>query len=117
MSIYTDNMFSAEELEKIREQFFYVDKDYYGRERLFFDNAGGSLRLKAAEEEFHRVDSIPDASEHSNSLAKELEKRKERNDLSELHRFADRNGSHPRDHRERKRNQHRHNPVGAPFRL
>lgn len=86
MSIYTDNMFSAEELEKIREQFFYVDKDYYGRERLFFDNAGGSLRLKAAEEEFHRVDSIPDASEHSNSLAKELEALEDlgRKDLKEV---------------------------------
>lgn len=42
--------------------------------QTFFDNAGGSLRLKAAEEEFHRIDSIPDASEHSNAVAKELAK-------------------------------------------
>ena len=72
MSTYTDRMFTEEELAEIRAQFYYVDEDYYGRKRLFFDNAGGSLRLKKAEEAFHRIDSMPDASEHSNSLALEL---------------------------------------------
>ena len=72
MSAYTDRMFTDAELEKIRAQFYYVDEDYYGRKRLFFDNAGGSLRLKKAEEAFQRIDSMPDASEHSNSLALEL---------------------------------------------
>ena len=72
MSTYTNRMFTEEELEKIRAQFYYVDEDYYGRKRLFFDNAGGSLRLKKAEEAFHQTDSMPDASEHSNSLALEL---------------------------------------------
>ena len=72
MSTYTDRMFSEEELAEIRAQFYYVDEDYYGRKRLFFDNAGGSLRLKKAEEAFHKIDSMPDASEHSNSLALEL---------------------------------------------
>jgi len=72
MSTYTDRMFTEEELAEIRAQFYYVDEDYYGRKRLFFDNAGGSLRLKKAEEAFRRIDSMPDASEHSNSLALEL---------------------------------------------
>lgn len=72
MSTYTDRMFTEEELAEIRAQFYYVDEDYYGRKRLFFDNAGGSLRLKKAEEAFHRIDSMPDASEHSNSLALKL---------------------------------------------
>ncbi len=72
MDDYRKNMLTGQELEEIREQFYYVDKDCYGRERLFFDNAGGSLRLKKAEEAFHRIDSMPDASEHSNSLALEL---------------------------------------------
>ena len=72
MSTYTDRMFTEEELAEIRAQFYYVDEDYYGKKRLFFDNAGGSLRLKKAEEAFHRIDSMPDASEHSNSLALEL---------------------------------------------
>ena len=72
MDTYRSRMFTEEELNKIRGQFYYVDEDHYGRKRLFFDNAGGSLRLKKAEEAFHRVDSLPDASEHSNSLAREL---------------------------------------------
>ena len=48
MSTYTDRMFTEEELAEIRAQFYYVDEDYYGKKRLFFDNAGGSLRLKKA---------------------------------------------------------------------
>lgn len=72
MDTYRSKMFTEEELNKIREQFYYVDEDHYGRKRLFFDNAGGSLRLKKAEEVFHLIDSMPDASEHSNSIAREL---------------------------------------------
>ena len=78
MRKYTPGMFTAAELIEIREKFYYVDKDCYGRERLFLDNAGGSLRLKKAEEAFHRIDSMPDASEHSNSLALELAALEER---------------------------------------
>lgn len=63
------NMFSAEELQELRSKFKYVDCDIEGNHRLFFDNAGGSLRLIAAEEEFKRVSEMPDASEHSNKLA------------------------------------------------
>jgi aminotransferase class V len=43
-----------------------------GTARLFFDNAGGSLRLTAAEKAFYDADLMPDASEHSNRLALEL---------------------------------------------
>ena len=46
MDTYRSRMFTEEELNKIRGQFYYVDEDHYGRKRLFFDNAGGSLRLK-----------------------------------------------------------------------
>ena len=78
MNTYRDRMFTGKELEEIRSKFYYADRDAYGRERLFFDNAGGSLRLKKAEEVFRRIDSMPDASEHSNSLALELSKIEER---------------------------------------
>ena len=78
MDEYTANMFTAEELEEIREQFYYVDQDIDGTPRLFFDNAGGSLRLKKAEDEFHRISAIPDASEHSNRLALKLAELEER---------------------------------------
>ena len=78
MDEYTANMFTAEELKEIRKQFYYVDQDIDGTPRLFFDNAGGSLRLKKAEDEFHRISAIPDASEHSNRLALKLADLEER---------------------------------------
>ena len=65
-------LFSDGELAVLRSKFYYVDQDVHGTKRLFFDNAGGSLRLIKAEEEFHRVDAMPDASEHSNKVALEL---------------------------------------------
>lgn len=69
MKNMTDKMFTKEELQEIRSKFKYVDHDFEGTNRLFFDNAGGSLRLIKAEEEFKRIDELPDASEHSNKLA------------------------------------------------
>lgn len=66
--------FTAEEMAEIREQFYFVDEDFNGEKRLFFDNAGGSLRLKKAEEAFHQYDCLPDCSEHSNRTALYLEK-------------------------------------------
>ena len=69
----TDTLFSREELAEIRSKFYCVDQDMDGSSRLFFDNAGGSLRLKAAEEAFHRADQMPDCSEHSNRTARYLE--------------------------------------------
>lgn len=71
-SEFVSKMFSACELEELRAQFSYVDADIKGRHRLFFDNAGGSLRLKKAEEVFKKISEMPDASEHSNELALEL---------------------------------------------
>lgn len=64
--------FSDGELRKLRESFDYVDRDFGGGRRLFFDNAGGSLRLKAASEAFDFINRIPDASEHSNKIARYL---------------------------------------------
>lgn len=69
---YIGNMFDPEELAGLRAQFNYVDTDIKGRHRIFMDNAGGSLRLKAAEDAFKRVSEMPDASEHTNELALEL---------------------------------------------
>ncbi len=60
------------ELESLRERFDYLKRDFSGNRRLFFDNAGGSLRLKAASDEFDRVSRMPDASEHSNRVARYL---------------------------------------------
>lgn len=59
--------------KEVRSGFCWVERDpRLGQKRLFFDNAGGSLRLKAATESFCQVDSLPDCSEHSNKTALEL---------------------------------------------
>ena len=84
--MFTAKMFTKDEQKTIREKFNYVDQDIKGRHRLFFDNAGGSLRLIAAEEAFKRASEMPDASEHSNELALELLKMedKARADIKEV---------------------------------
>ena len=41
-------LLSAEDLAKARSSFYLLDKNPDGTPRIFFENAGGSLRLKAA---------------------------------------------------------------------
>lgn len=71
-------LFEDSVLKDLRTQFSYVDRDRNGTPRLFFDNAGGSLRLVAAEKAFYETDLMPDASEHTNRLARELAETEER---------------------------------------
>jgi cysteine desulfurase/selenocysteine lyase len=58
--------------QQIRQRFLNVDQDHRGRERLYFDNAGGSFRLKAAVERFAQIDAIPDNAERIHDVAEEL---------------------------------------------
>ena len=58
--------------QQIRQRFLNVDHDHRGRERLYFDNAGGSFRLKAAVERFAQIDAIPDNAERIHDVAEEL---------------------------------------------
>ena len=67
-------LFVEKELKEVREKFAYVDHDFVGNKRIFFDNAGGALRLIKAEEVFKKVDLVPDCSEHSNKIALMLKK-------------------------------------------
>lgn len=62
-------LFNQEEMKQIRDSFYHMEKDIDGTERLYFDNAGGSYRLKAAEDRFHEIDSIPDCSERHHERA------------------------------------------------
>lgn len=68
------NFFSDELMHEIKGRFHYVDHDLNGRERLFFDNAGGSFRLKAATEQFARIDAMPDCPERIHELSLFLQK-------------------------------------------
>lgn len=63
-------LFSPELQSEIKERFFYVNEDYLGRKRQFFENSGGSLRLRAAVSEKARLEQIPDCPErvHDTSM-------------------------------------------------
>lgn len=65
----TKEIFTPDEMKQIREKFNYISQDKDGKHRLYFDNAGGSFRLKTAEDAFERVDSIPDCSERKHEMA------------------------------------------------
>lgn len=56
---------------EIKERFYYVDADPEFGERLFFENSGGSLRLKASVEEQAKYQAFADCPErvHNRSLA------------------------------------------------
>jgi len=69
MSARQGEFFPDALLAQIKSRFHYVDHDMTGRERLFFDNAGGSFRLKAAGEQFARIDALPDCPERIHELA------------------------------------------------
>lgn len=67
-------IFFPEDLQQeIKKKFYYVDKDQKGSKRLFFDNAGGSFRLKSALESFKYIDSFPDCPERIHKNAKYLQ--------------------------------------------
>ena len=61
--------FAAELSREIKDRFHYVDHDRFGRKRLYFENAGGSLRLKAALEAMTNVDAVPDSAERIHEVA------------------------------------------------
>lgn len=67
-------LFSNTLMKEIKEHFHYVDHDPDIGNRLFFDNAGGSFRLKKAEEVYARIDAIPDCPERNHKMALHLQK-------------------------------------------
>jgi len=69
MNLEKGDFFSASLIKEIKEKFYYVDKDMHGRNRLFFDNAGGSFRLKSAVERLAQVDALPDCPERAHELS------------------------------------------------
>lgn len=60
--------FSPELSADIRERFYHVDRCPFTGKRIFFENAGGSLTLKAVIERGAEIASIPD-NEHRNNAA------------------------------------------------
>ncbi|MEX3815349.1 aminotransferase class V-fold PLP-dependent enzyme [Paraburkholderia sp. BR13439] len=64
-------LFSDSLMREIKDRFHQIDRDSDGRERLFFDNAGGSFRLKRAVDALASADCVPDNPEriHERALA------------------------------------------------
>ncbi|RQV05013.1 aminotransferase class V-fold PLP-dependent enzyme [Burkholderia cenocepacia] len=60
-------------MQQVKSRFHHVDRDVDDRERLFFDNAGGSFRLKAAVDAYARVDALPDCPERIHARALDLQ--------------------------------------------
>lgn len=66
-------LFDDSLLKSIRNKFFNVTVDNKSKKRrIFFDNSGGALRLKAASNIFQEIDQYPDCPEHGNKTAKWL---------------------------------------------
>ena len=79
MTITTEKIFFEPALQReIKERFFYVNEDHLGRRRQFFENSGGSLRLKAAVEAKARLEQIPDCPERVHDTSRMLQEVKSR---------------------------------------
>lgn len=62
-------LFGPELMKKIRERFYQLEEDREGRRRLFFENSGGSLRLKTAVEAKCCFEQIPDCPERVHDIS------------------------------------------------
>jgi len=65
-------LFDEAYIKELKEAFFMVDSDPEMGKRLFFDNSGGSLRLKAAVERKLECETFPDCPERGHKRAKML---------------------------------------------
>ncbi len=65
-------MFDAALVAELKEQFFMIDKDPGCGNRLFFDNSGGSLRLKKAVEIKSALEQYPDCPERDHARGLDL---------------------------------------------
>ena len=65
-------LFSDEYQKSLKEQFCYADADPEHGSRLFFENSGGSLRLKKAVEAKASIEQFPDCPERVRGRGYEL---------------------------------------------
>ena len=64
----------AELTAQIREKYYHVEEDSFTHaKRLFFDNSGGSFRLKDASEAFRQVDDLPNCGGHGGAASDYLD--------------------------------------------
>lgn len=74
-------LFDEKTMKIVKNRFQYVDIDPITKKRrLYFDNAGGALRLRAASDIFQEIDALPNCPEHSDYTSRHLMCVKERGD-------------------------------------
>lgn len=78
--MYSDKgiLFDDAFTKELKEKFYYADADPTEGKRLFFDNSGGSLRLRAAVDAKAALEAYPNCPERSHPTAKELKEIVER---------------------------------------
>lgn len=65
-------MFAPELLAQLRQRFHHIDSCPYQGPRVFFENAGGSLTLKAAVERTNELMALPDNQGRANAASRAL---------------------------------------------
>lgn len=65
-------LFDKDLQESLKDKFFYVDEDPKYGKRLFFENSGGSLRLKKCVEAKEEIERFPDCPERIHERSLEL---------------------------------------------
>ena len=65
-------LFDGKLQAEIKDRFWNVDSDPEAGKRLFFENAGGSLRLKAVNKAYEEADTFPDCDSRKHPRAKAL---------------------------------------------
>ena len=65
-------LFPTELLNEVRSKFAYIDEDPFNGKRIFFENAGGSLRLKSVVDAVADETAYPDAHSRPNPAAGHL---------------------------------------------
>lgn len=58
--------------KEIKSKFCYMDEDMFGHKRLFFENSGGSLRLKACVDAKAKYEMIPDCPLRYHDVSEQL---------------------------------------------
>src|SRR5699024_8213244 len=57
-------------MNNIRSSFTYLEKDFFGNHRIFFENSGGSLRLEEVCKTSNEIHKIPDCPRRSHDASK-----------------------------------------------
>lgn len=64
--------FDEQTMTEVRDRFCLVDHEYDGKERIFFENAGGSFRLKSVIEISDKLNQYPDCFARDHAASKYL---------------------------------------------